>query len=253
MATITNVSNLQSNYTIDDKEYSTTAQSNQTSTDVITINFMKVRTGSMDIVMAGSVVNQTLTLTNQSEYEITDISIKDTITGDATFKSGSVYVDGTSYVGYNPVNGFVLPHTIKAGNSATVTYTVVINDDATTDATTTSQVTYSAGGAVGVVENSNTLKLSLARQEVTLKLENNQSAVIKGSKLTYQNVITNLGNIRNTAVRFKDDLPDMVEFVMASVKVDGETRASADPTTGFVVGNLDPNQSITVTFDVTVK
>lgn len=253
MATITNVSNLQSKYTYDEKEYSTSAQSNETSTEVVTINFMKVRTGSMDIVMDGSVVNQTLTLTNKSEYEITNIFVKDTITGDASYRDGSVYVDGTSYIGYNPVNGFTLPVSIKAGNSATVTYTIVVNADATNDITTTSQVTYSAGEAKNIVENSNTLKISIAKQEMSLTLENDKSAVVSGSKLTYQNIITNLGNVRNIAINFKDDLPDMVEFVTGSVKVDGEVRSTADPVSGFVVGNIDPGQSIKVTFDVLVK
>lgn len=253
MATIKNVSNLQSKYTYDEKEYEMSTQSNETSTEVVTINFMKVRTGSMDIVMAGSVVNQTLTLTNNSEYEITNISVKDTITGDATYKDGSVYVDGTLYVGYNPVNGFTLPVSIKAGNSATITYTLVVNADASNDITTTSQVTYSAGEAKNIIENSNTLTLSFARQEITLKLENDKSAVVSGTKLTYQNIITNLGNIRNIAINFKDDLPDMVEFVSGSVKVDGEARSTADPVAGFVVGNIDPGQSIKVAFDVLVK
>lgn len=253
MATITNVSNLQSKYTYDEQEFEVNTQSNETSTEVVTINFMKVRTGSMDIVMSGSVVNQTLTLTNKSEYEITNISIKDTITGDAVYRDGSVYVDGTSYIGYNPVNGFTLPVSIKAGNSATITYTIVVNDDATNDITTTSQVTYSAGEAKNIIENSNTLRLSLARQEISLKLENDKSAVVKGSRLTYQNVITNMGNVRNIAINFKDDLPDMVEFVEGSVKVDGEARSTANPVSGFVVGNIDAGQSIIVTFDVMVK
>ncbi len=253
MATITNVSNLQSKYTYDEKEYEVNTQSNETSTEVVTIDFMKVRTGSMDIVMAGSVVSQTLTLTNKSEYEITDIFIKDTITGDVTIRSGSVHVDGTSYALYDPISGFTLPHSIKAGNSATVTYTLVVNDDAANDITTVSQVTYSAGDAKNIIENSNTLALSLARQEITLKLENDKTAVVKGTKLTYQNVITNLGNIRNIAINFKDDLPEIVEFVEGSVKVDGETRSTANPVTGFVVGNIDPGQSIKVTFDVLVK
>lgn len=253
MATITNVSNLESKYTYDEKQYNLTAQSNATTTEVVTINFMKVRTGSMDIVMSGSIVNQTLTLTNKSEYDITDMFIKDTITGDATFRNGSVSIDGTSYANTNPVSGFNMPSGIKAGNSATITYSIVVNDNPTNDITTTSQVTYSAGEAKNIVENSNTLLISIAKQEVTLKLENDKSAVVKGTRLTYQNVITNVGNVRNIAINFKDNLPDMVEFVPGSVKVDGETRSTANPVTGFVVGNIDPKQSIKVTFDVIVK
>lgn len=217
------------------------------------VKLIKKRTGSKDIVMAGDTVNQTLTLSNNGDVEVTDIYIKDTFSEGITFVTGSVAVGGTSYAGYNPVDGFKMLGTILSGNSQTVTYRVKI-DDAPTVAKMNifSTVTFTADGNA-YTENSDTYNMQIANGEMSIAKTSSQSAVIKGQKMTFQNVITNDGNLRNTNIVFKDDIPQGITFVDGSVKVDNVAKQDYDPAVGFTLSNLDGGQKTTVTFDVLVQ
>lgn len=215
--------------------------------------FLKVRTGAKDVVMPGDVVNQTLKLTNQTQFDITDISIKDTIGEGATFQNRSVVIDGTSYPDCNPVNGFPLPEKIKASNSLTLTYKVIIDSAPTVKSfPVVSEITFTMDGTQ-YTENSSTFTMELANAEVTLRKTSNKSATVKGDKLTYQNVISNTGNLKAIRINFSDPLSSKVTFVEKSVKVDGTTNETANPTTGFRVRDLYAKESMTVTFDVIVN
>lgn len=216
-------------------------------------NFLKVRTGAKDVVMPGDTINQTLKLTNQTGEDITNISIKDTIGEGATFKSRSVVIDGTSYADYNPVTGFSLPEKIKSSNSNTITYSVVIDDAPTTRTfPVVSAITFTLDG-VEYTENSSTFTMELAYPEVSLTKTSNKSATVQGDTLTYQNVISNTGNLKATKITFSDALSDKVSFVEKSVKVDGVANETANPIDGFRVKDLYAKEKMTVTFDVTVK
>lgn len=253
MASITNTSNIVSKYTLPDMtEVISTSDSNSTETQVIEVDFTARRTGSMDIVMGGSVVNQTITLNNNSEYDITDITVLDTITEGATFNPKSLQIDMVSYVDFDPTKGFTLKSGIRAGSSATITYKLTVSDSASADIKTTSNVTFSANGAVGITTTSNTLTLAIANQSIKMEMENSKSAVIKGDTLMYQVVIINDGNLRNSQLTFRDDLPDKVQFVEGTVKVDDVAKTDANPVTGISLGGLDPNQQIKLSFDVLI-
>lgn len=217
-----------------------------------TINLMKVRTGSADLVMAGNSVNQTLTLTNRSDYEITNIFVIDTFSNGITFKSNSVAVDGKSYVDYNPVNGFTLPVTIKAQSSATITYTITIGDNPPQNMSIYSEVSYTANGTTYENERSNVYGMEVANGTVNLIKTNNKSAVISGDILTYQIVVDNVGTATQTAAKFSDTLPSNAQFIDGSVEIDGVQYPDYDPETGFSLGNLYGKSKKTITFDVRI-
>ncbi len=217
------------------------------------INFRKVRTGSKDIVMPNNEVNQTLTLSNNSQYEISNIYIKDTISDGITFKALSVYVDGASYPDFDPTQGFTLPHSIIASSSATITYRIIVDSDPPKEMILFSEVSYEANGVTYENEKSNTYKIELASGEIVLTKTASKSSVIKGQVITYQNVIENVGNVTQTSVVFKDTIPPETEFVSDSVKVNGTAKAGANPVDGFSVGNIYAKEKTTVTFDVKIK
>lgn len=217
------------------------------------INFTMVRTASADIVMVGNEVNQTLTLTNYSAYDISNIYIKDTLSDGLSYKDLSVYVDGTFYSGYNPVNGFTLPTIIKASNSSTITYKVLIDDSAPNVMSVFSTVNYVADGIQYENEKSNTLKMELASGELVATKTSDKSGAKQGEKLTYQIEIQNLGNVTQNSVFLKDELPTEVSFVENSIKVDGEVRSNISLESGFIVGNIYAKEKKVVTFDVTVN
>ncbi len=217
------------------------------------INFTMVRTASADIVMAGNEVNQTLTLTNKSQFDISNIYIVDTLSQGISFKNLSVYVDGTSYPGYNPVNGFTLQNVIKASNSATITYKVLVDSDPPSVMSVFSTINYVANGVQYENEKSNTLKMELASGELSVNKTSDKSGAKQGEKLTYQIEIQNVGNVTQNSVVLKDQLPSDVTLVSGTVKVDGEVRSNVNLASGFTVGNIYAKEKKVVTFDVTVN
>lgn len=215
-----------------------------------TINFVMSRRGSKDIVVAGDVVNQTLSLENKSEYTITNIFIKDTISDGATFKQGTIVIEGTSYGSTNPVSGFNISD-IKAGTSVTITYSIVIDSDPPSKITTVSLVNFSANG-YDYSKNSSTYTMERADGSLSVEKTSDKSATIKGATLTYVVKIKNEGNIRNTNINFVDTIPQGTTFVTDSVKIDNQQMSGYNPETGFALSNLDPKAQTVVSFDVKV-
>ena len=211
---------------------------------------MKKRTGSKDIVNLGDEVNQTITLTNRSEYEITNIQIKDTFSEGVNFKTNSVVIDGASYTGYNPINGFTLPSSIKVGSSATITYRVII-DSATTKESfaIVSAVTYTFDTTT-VTENSDTYTMELPNGDITVEMTVDKLVATKNDEIQYTIKVSNIGNLRNTAVTITNPMPDGTSFVEKSVIVNNTSQPTYNPATGFSVGNVDPNSSATASFKV---
>lgn len=216
------------------------------------INFMLVRTASDDIVMQGKQVNQTLTLTNKSEYDISQIYIIDTLGEGLSFLNKSVYINGTSYPDTNPTTGFNMPENIKASNSATITYKVVVGDNPPSRMPIYSTVSYTANNVRYENERSNTLTMELANGEIEVNKTSDKTGAKKGEKITYKIEIQNIGNLTQNSVRFSDQLPSDVELVNGTIKVDGLTRTGVDLASGFVVGNIYARDKKVVTFDVTV-
>ena len=88
MAKINNTSTVTYKYTLPDTTVkSSSANSNFSSTENMTTSFTKVKSANKTYAMAGDEIQITLVLTNNSDYDITDISIKDTIDTKATFKT----------------------------------------------------------------------------------------------------------------------------------------------------------------------
>lgn len=217
-----------------------------------TISFMLTRTGSKDIVMPNDEVNQTLTLTNQSDYVISNIYVQDTIEEGVKFKTGSLYINGTSYPNFNVTSGFTLPDVIMPSSSETITYKVIVDDaPQNVNMPIFSTVTFTAEDTE-YTKQSSTYNLQLAVANFEIKKTSSKSAVKQGDTLTYQNVITNTGTLTGTKITFQDDIPQGTTFVEDSVKINGTNVPTLNPQTGFNLDNLYASQSITISFDVTV-
>ena len=199
---------------------------------------MKKRTGSKDIVNLGDEVNQTIT------------QIKDTFSEGINFKANSIVIDGASYTGYNPINGFTLPSSIKVGSSATITYRIIIDSTTTKESfAIVSAVTYTFDTTT-VTENSDTYTMELPNGDITVEMTVDKLVATKNDEIQYTIKVSNIGNLRNTAVTITNPMPDGTSFVEKSVIVNNTSQPTYNPATGFSVGNIDPNSSATASFKV---
>lgn len=254
MSKINNQSQVTSTYTLPDTSTKTSdVKSNVSSTEYMTTSFTKVRSTAKNFGESGDEIEQTLVLTNSSEFQIFNVSIKENISNDAEFKTGSVTIDGEAQPTFDIVTGFELPDAIEANGEVTIKFMVTIKDSPTSDLVNmNSTITYSVNEVQDLVENSNVVTINLTSNAITIKKTSNKTAVIKGDKLMFQNVIKNEGNATNTDVTFKDDIPEGTSFVVGSVKIDNVTKEDADPAVGIKLEDLAPSAEVTITFEVTV-
>ena len=254
MPKIDNQSQITSKYQLPDSSImETTTVSNVSSTTNMTTSFIKQHTSPKMQVLRGEIITQTLTLTNNSELEITNVNIKEVISNDGTFKAGSVKINDVSYENFDIVTGFNLPDSIQPNSSTKITFDIEVKQEPIVDIVNmVAVIKYEADNLV-FEENSNVVTLDVLNQSLSVTKTANKNAVIKGQTITFVNLITNNGSIVNTDVVFKDDLPEGTEFVAGSVKIDNTPREELDPTKGFAISNLNPNDEINVTFDVLVK
>lgn len=76
---------------------------------------------------------------------------------------------------------------------------------------------------------------------------------VKNEVLTYTSLVTNTGSIPNDSTIFTDEIPAGTTFIDGSVYVDGVNFPTYNPQIGFDIGNLIPNQTVTVKFQVIIN
>ena len=257
MAKINNTSKVTYEYTLPDTTVkSSTANSNVSSTENMTTSFTKVKSADKNYALVGDEIRLTLVLTNNSDYDIIDIKIKDTIDDKAVFKPNSVTIDGTPYNEHNPATGFDLANQIdRNGGTCTIEYVVTVGEVIGTQDVLNfiSDITYSVNEVTDLTEKSNLVTLELVNPKITINKTADKQTAVQGDTIVYTNIIKNEGNIKHTEVEFSDQMPAGVAFVAGSVKIDDVVQATYDPIAGFALGELNISGETKVEFSVTVK
>lgn len=252
MSKINNQSTVTSSYSLPDGvEKTHEATSNVATTENLTTSFLKEKSTSKQYVEPGDEVTISLKLTNNSDLEIGQIVVNDTIGNGVTFKEQSVEIDGVANQTASPLSAIVLANPLTAGQSTTITYVVTINSDAAGDIAISSQIAYNVN-SVSFDENSNEITLSTYNEKITISKSASVAVAVSGQTIKFTNEITNSGKATNTKVFFKDTIPAGVTFVPGSVEIDGVKNESLDPNVGFSLTDLNASSTTTVTFDVKV-
>lgn len=256
MAKIENQSKVTSKYQLPDmSENQVETMSNVSSTENMTTSFEKTRMSASNTTEPKGEVLQTITLVNNSEYQIFDITLMETINSiqSATQKPGSLTIDGVSVPDGDIFAGINL-QPIEPSGKRTITYILAVAEKPENDLLNLkSEVTYSVNEVAALKEFSNLTEISVVEAAISIKKTSDVSVVIEGGKITFMNEIKNEGNTKHTDLNFVDILPQGVTFVPGSVLVNDQKKEDFDPVAGFSLGDLDVLKTIIVKFDVTVN
>lgn len=253
---ITNQSTLTSKITLPDtSEQEVTTLSSESNTEHMTQSFLKEKSAAKNFASPGDEIEQTITLTNNSDYEITDIQIQDKLSAGANFKAGSLTVDEESKPDEDPIVGFSLGKSLsKNGGKSVIKYTIKIDENTPEQTiTNTAEITYTVNERIDLQESTNTVEISLINNKIVVTKTSDKSAVISGDKLTYIISIKNEGNMENKDLNLKDPLPSSVTFVENSVKINDVVTQDANPINGFALPALPVGGEIKVAFEVTIN
>lgn len=255
MAKITNTSTVTSKYSLPDgSQRSSQVNSNTSETENMTLSLLKERSTEQTYGLPGDEIKQTIKLTNNSSYDITDVTVTDSIGANATFKAGSVTINDTPSADANPLTGIEIDQIAQSGGVATITYILVIDDAPSTDQISAqATINYTVAERDNLIETTNKNEISIELQKITIEMTSDKSAVISGDTLIFQSVVTNAGNLANTDIVFKSELSEELIFVAESVAIDGVTKTSLDPTVGFPLDDMQPGAKTTINFSAKVK
>ncbi len=205
-------------------------------------------------VNAGEVVDVTTTITNNSDVDITNFTFLDTLSNDLSFVDGSLFIGGQNYPTYNIQQGF--SHNITLGGSGAsfvLKYKLQVATHTSSDTVEdTTKTTFYVGEKIYDVTSNKVAAYILDNQIFVLKSANKQF-VKSGDNITYKITISNEGTITNTNLFFVDPIPTGTVFVENSVTVNGETKESFNPSSGFVLDDITPSEKIIITFQVLVE
>ncbi|MGR5967544.1 DUF7507 domain-containing protein, partial [Bacillus paranthracis] len=79
------------------------------------------------------------------------------------------------------------------------------------------------------------------------------TSALPGQTLTYTITITNSGNITIEDLLLVDTAPVDTTFVIGSVTINGINQPNTNPENGITLGTLAPNDSVIITFQVTIS
>ena len=251
---ILNTANLKSTITKEGQSYDVNNSSNTHRANNIDVDVTVVKTADKEWVLPNSVVRVNTKITNNTDQTIENLTIKDTLSEGVTFVAGSVKIGSVERPELDPIAGFDLTVTLGGfGVDMDISYEIQTPEYPEVGAFTNQTNVGFELESTQFSLDSNVLTINIIDNDISLLKTASSNVVKTGDQLTYTITITNNGEIENTNLFFTDTLPDTVEFVAGSVKVNDEAKDQFNPNDGFSLDNLGAGQTIKIVFDVMIK
>lgn len=249
---IINISKLKSSILVQGETVEVTNQSNACKTQNLTTDISMIKTATKTWGLPASVLTISTQIVNNTDLTLTEIHFADTLTG-ATFVDGSLKIGEQEYQDCNPLTGFDMPVTLGGvGADLTISYNILIDEFTDLDQVLNTTTLTITENTQQYQVTSSQLDIDIIHNDITLYKHASSTAVVSGGTLTYTIEITNAGDYTNTNLVFSDTLPQDVEFVAGSIQVDSISKPDAT-LDSLELGSLTPDQTITITFQVTIK
>ncbi|WP_166702225.1 DUF7507 domain-containing protein [Bacillus albus] len=256
---ISNTSTIEYQYTLPNRPPITeTILSSAAVTTINHANLDSNKTVNLAFATVGDTLTYTITLNQTGNVALNDVNIQDIIPQGTTFIENSVIVNGETLPGVNPVSGIPIG-TITVGGDASASFQVSV-----TSIPTPNELTNQAITTFNYIVNPNNVPVTntTTTNTVTTTVQNDNVVAIKavdftsalpGQTLTYTITITNNGNITIEDLLLVDTAPVDTTFVIGSVTINGINQPNENPENGITLGNLAPNDSVIITFQVTIS
>lgn len=238
--------------------YSKSSQSNTVSTIIIKPSLTSTKVVNKAYATIQDALNYSVLINNTGNTTISQLFFTDFLSNGASFKAGTVMIDGISYPAYDPIVGFNLPNSLVAGNTSLVQFQTTVSS-----LPTPPQVTnYGASNGIYYVDPQGpSYPITATSNTVTTNINvgslSNTKVVDKmyakvNDTINYTSTIINTGNVNATNLFFTDVLQSAEIFVSGTVSINGVLYPTLDPTIGFNLSNLAPGQTVTVSFSVKI-
>ncbi|WNR43322.1 DUF7507 domain-containing protein [Paenibacillus roseipurpureus] len=205
----------------------------------------------------GDTIIYSITLHNSGNLPA-EATVFDTIPTGTNFIPNSVLINGVSQPGVDPSSG-IDAGTIAPGASVDVKITLEVTVDAlpspqllSNQATTNYTYSPPDGRILNGTALSNVLIIPVSAPNVTVVKSTDAVDAIVGDTILYKVVVTNSGIEAVNNVVLTDPIPTGTAFITGSVKVDGVSKPTLNPSTGIPLNSIPAGGSVEVKFEVTV-
>lgn len=234
---------------------------NATNTNIVTTEIGNINLGPVSKVASesfgtiGDTITYTITFKNSGVTTATNVIFSDTIPISTTFISNSLVINGITQGGLSPnPPGVTIPN-VGPGESITINFNVIVNSIPTTNSVTNQgNISFLDLGntiATNLISNSTTTTLSFLTLNSTKSV--NKTFAKVGDTLTYNIVISNIGNVTASNVVFIDTIPNDTTLVANTLTQDSTPIAGSPNPPGVTLPNeIKPLGVTTITFNLLV-
>ncbi|GMR65362.1 hypothetical protein BAC7755_20320 [Bacillus sp. MN7755] len=256
---ISNTSTIEYQYTVPDQPPITeTIISSAALTEINHANLDSNKAVDLAFATVSDTLTYTITLNQTGNVAANDVIIQDIIPQGTTFIENSVIVNGETLPGVNPVSGIPIGTIIVGGDAiasfqVTVTSIPIQNELNNQAITTFNYIVNPNNVPVTNTTTTNTVTTTVQNDNVIAIKAVDFTSALPGQILTYTITITNSGNITIEDLLLVDTAPVDTTFVIGSVTINGINQPNANPENGITLGTLAPNESVIITFQVTIS
>lgn len=208
----------------------------------------------------GDILTYTLTIRNDGPERIDQIFYSDTIPENTTFIPGSVIINNANYPDpIPPTNVNAYTNFILSGTSQTLSYKVKISDTIPNLDMITNQgyVGFQFVNNLGIAENrginSNVVFTKITNSLLIVTKDVDKIYANIGDYLHYTITIYNQSSITANNLILLECLPYELCFIQNSLVVNNHRICGCPNLTYYTLGDLQPHQSISVSFDAKIN
>lgn len=219
--------------------------SNTLTTPVNAISVSASLSASTNQTFPSDFVSYALTIVNEGNLSLRDAVAFLTLPAGVLFAPGSVTINGVISPSADPSVGIPLGQ-IKSQSTASVTYRMQTTEDTPYLFVTKAVTRYLVSGMPNSVQ-SNEVTVTLISPEIIAVKQVNLQSAFPGDTLLYAIHIRNAQNIAVDAT-LEDTLPDGVNFMVNSLKLNGIPLPGAEIEDGIKLGTLLRQSKSLITF-----
>lgn len=141
---------------------------------------------------------------------------------------------------------------LQAGQTIDVSYSVNVQSLPLGGRLNNSVRLQYAGNEGASEVTSNTVTITVFDPQLAASISTENTEAIAGESLTYAVLLNNFGNV-TSEVTLQNFIPAGTLLIPDSIQLNGQSLLGTDPAVGVSLGSVEPGQSLTLTYQVTVS